>query len=179
MSHVIGSLERQDKKSLYDCVPVENLRSAGGIPLLVSANPEYCFSMETNTFTKGRCLNPYDFRRTCGGSSGGEAALHGSGASLFGIGSDMAGSIRIPCLFNGVFGHKPTGGLISNQGHFPNSEDRECLGLLQMGPITRFGRDLGLLMHIMIGRNAEKLELMTPVVTKEIKVRILIKFMAL
>lgn len=72
MSHVIGSLERLSNKSQYDCVPVENLRSAGGIPLVVSATPEYCCSIETNTFTSGRCVNPYDYRRSCGGSSGGE-----------------------------------------------------------------------------------------------------------
>ncbi|KNC31564.1 hypothetical protein FF38_12791 [Lucilia cuprina] len=170
MSYVIGSLERVNKKAPRDCTPVENFRSAGGIPLLVSSNPEYCFSIETNTFTNGRCLNPYDFRRTCGGSSGGEGALHGSGASLFGIGSDIAGSIRIPSLFNGVFGHKPTGGLISNQGHFPNSDDPDCLEYLQMGPITRFGRDLGLLLQIMVGKEAHKLELLAPVETKDIKV---------
>ncbi|XP_065372519.1 fatty-acid amide hydrolase 2-B-like [Calliphora vicina] len=170
MAHVVGSLERVGQKAQYDCVPVENFRSAGGIPLLVSATPEYCFSIETNSFTNDRCLNPYDFRRTCGGSSGGEGALHGSGASIFGIGSDIAGSIRIPCLFNGVFGHKPTGGLISNLGHFPNSDDPKCLEYLQMGPITRFGRDLGMLLQVMIGRKADKLELLTPVDTKEIKV---------
>lgn len=58
----------------------------------------------------GRTLNPYNSSRTPGGSSGGEGALLGAGASVFGIGSDIAGSIRVPALFNGVFGHKPTAG---------------------------------------------------------------------
>lgn len=58
----------------------------------------------------GRSLNPYDSSKTPGGSSGGEGALLGAGASVFGIGSDIAGSIRVPAMFNGIFGHKPTAG---------------------------------------------------------------------
>ncbi|XP_073817414.1 fatty-acid amide hydrolase 2-A-like [Musca autumnalis] len=170
MSYVVGSLQRVDKKAERDCIAVENLKSAGAIPLLVSANPEYCFSIETNSYTNGKCLNPYDFRRSCGGSSGGEGALNGSGATLFGIGSDIAGSIRIPSLFNGVFGHKPTGGLIPNTGVFPSSDDEECNQYLQTGVISRFGSDLGLLLHIMAGANAEKMEFVHPIETKDIKI---------
>lgn len=58
----------------------------------------------------GRTLNPYNSSKTSGGSSGGEGALLGAGASVFGVGSDIAGSIRVPALFNGIFGHKPTAG---------------------------------------------------------------------
>ena len=72
MSHVVGSLKRVGMKSVFNCQPVQNLIDAGAIVLLVSATPEYCFSIETNTLTQGRCLNPYDYRRSCGGSSGGE-----------------------------------------------------------------------------------------------------------
>lgn len=72
MSHTVGSLNRLQIKATVDSIPVYNLRSAGGIILLVSATPEYCSSIETFSFINGRCLNPYDFRRTCGGSSGGE-----------------------------------------------------------------------------------------------------------
>jgi len=51
-----------------------------------------------------------------GGSSGGEAGLQGAAGSAFGVGSDIGGSIRIPSFFCGVFGHKPTIGLVSNIG---------------------------------------------------------------
>ncbi|XP_061387269.1 fatty-acid amide hydrolase 2-B-like [Musca vetustissima] len=170
MSFVVGSLQRVDTKAKRDCIAVENLKSAGAIPLLVSANPEYCFSIETNSYTNGKCLNAYDFRRTCGGSSGGEGALNGSGATLFGIGSDIAGSIRIPSLFNGVFGHKPTGGLIPNIEVFPSSDDEECNQYLQTGVISRFGSDLGLILHIMAGEHARKLEFVHPIETKDIKI---------
>lgn len=170
MPHRVGSLQRGQQISAENGEVVNNLVSAGGIPLLVSITPEYCFSMETNPATQKRCLNPYDCRRTPGGSSGGEGALNGAGASLFGVASDIAGSIRFPSLFNGVFGHKPTGGITSIEGHFPDSKDKVCREYLQLGPITRFGRDLGLLMQIMAGKNAEKLDLLTPVETKDIKI---------
>lgn len=75
MSHVVGSLKRGGMKAEIDCQPVENLIKAGGILLLVTVTPEYCFSIETNTLTQGRCRNPYDYRRSCGGSSGGEVKL--------------------------------------------------------------------------------------------------------
>jgi len=51
-----------------------------------------------------------------GGSSGGEAALQGAAGSAFGIGSDIGGSIRMPAFFCGLYGHKPTSGLVSNWG---------------------------------------------------------------
>uniref|UniRef100_A0A1I8NX75 Amidase domain-containing protein n=1 Tax=Stomoxys calcitrans TaxID=35570 RepID=A0A1I8NX75_STOCA len=170
MSHVVGSLKRVGIKAKIENESVENLRLAGAIPLLVSANPEYCFSIETTSYTNGRCLNPYDSRRSSGGSSGGEGALNGSGATLFGIGSDIAGSIRIPSLFNGVFGHKPTGGLVPINGIFPSSAEAECAQLLQPGIITRFGSDLSLLLHVMAGENSVKLGFASAVDTKEIKV---------
>ena len=89
---------------------------------------------------------------------------------MFGVGSDIAGSIRIPSLYNGVFGHKPTGGLVSIKGSFPSSTDACYAEYLQVGPITRFATDLGLLMQVMAGSNAAKLDLMNPPETKSIKV---------
>lgn len=79
----------------------------------------------------------------------------------------------MPALYCGVFGHKPTGGLVSVKGHFPFSHtDEDFDHYLQMGPITRFARDLPLLMQIMAGKNAEKLKLDEPVKLNDIKVRI-------
>lgn len=105
-----GSLPRRSVRASVDGEAVANLRASGCIPLLVSNTPEYCLSWESYNHVTGRTLNPYDSRRTAGGSSGGEGALIGAGASLFGVGSDVAGSIRVPSLFNGIFGHKPTAG---------------------------------------------------------------------
>uniref|UniRef100_W8C047 Fatty-acid amide hydrolase 2 n=1 Tax=Ceratitis capitata TaxID=7213 RepID=W8C047_CERCA len=167
----VGSRKRAHMICMENGEVVGNVVAAGGIPLLISATPEYCFSIETNPAPPQKpCLNPYDSRRASGGSSGGEGALNGAGASLFGVGSDLGGSIRIPSLFCGVFGHKPTGGVTSIVGHFPGSSEENVKQYLQLGPITRYGRDLALLMQVMAGRNAQKLDLLTPVETKDIKI---------
>ncbi|XP_060649120.1 fatty-acid amide hydrolase 2-A [Drosophila nasuta] len=171
LSFSVGSVVRKGMKAPRDGDVVALVRAAGGIPLLVSANPEFCMSFETNTVLNGRCLNPYDLARTTGGSSGGEAALNGCGASTFGIASDISGSIRLPAMFCGVYGHKPTGGLTSVHGHFPYSTiDENFPNLLQIGPITRFARDMPLLLEIMAGDNKHKLNFAEPVALKEIKI---------
>ncbi|XP_037955271.1 fatty-acid amide hydrolase 2-B-like [Teleopsis dalmanni] len=170
LSFEVGSLKRQGMKSKSNGAVISILRSAGAIPLLVSANPEYCFSIETNTYTNGKCCNAYDATKSSGGSSGGEGALNGAGATLFGIGSDIAGSIRIPSLFNGVFGHKPTGGAVSVSGHFPHANDADYIQYLQLGPITRFASDLSLILHVMAGNKASKLHLLSPVQLNQMKI---------
>lgn len=68
----------------------------------------------TDIGTEGRTANPFNHHVTVGGSSGGEAALISAAGAPFGIGSDIGGSIRMPAAFVGIFGHKPTGGLVSN-----------------------------------------------------------------
>lgn len=84
-----GSVSRFAKgfRAQKDGVVVERLRAAGAIPLLVSNTPEFCMSWESYNHVNGRVLNPYHSGRTSGGSSGGEGALLGCGASLFGVGS--------------------------------------------------------------------------------------------
>lgn len=176
MSYSVGSLPRKGMRAAEDGIAVGYIKSAGGIPLLVSNTPEYCTSWESGNKVNGRSLNPYDTRRSSGGSSGGEGALIGSGASLFGIGSDIAGSIRVPAMFNGIFGHKPTGGLCSVEGHFPYSKDGAFRNYLVVGPMCRYAKDLPTLMHIMAGPNADKLRLNEPLYTKDIKVNPFFRF---
>jgi fatty acid amide hydrolase 2 len=86
MLHGTASLPRVGVRSDRDAVAVEKLRAAGAIPLLVSTTPEYCLSWECYNHVTGRTLNPHKLSRTPGGSSGGEAALVGAGASCFGVG---------------------------------------------------------------------------------------------
>lgn len=171
LSFSVGSLRRKGLRAAADGAAVKNLRAAGAIPLLVSNTPEFCTSWESNNYITGRTLNPHDSRRTAGGSSGGEGALVGAGASLFGVGSDVAGSIRVPAMFNGVFGHKPTAGVISLDGHFPNSPEKGFNQYLTVGPICRYAKDLPTLMHVMAGaENAPKLRLDEPCATKDIRI---------
>lgn len=169
LSKCVGSVPRANIKSVKDGEAVGYLKSAGAIPLLISTTPELCLNWETNTHVNGCTKNSYDFKRTPGGSSGGEGALIGAGASLFGVGSDVAGSIRVPALFNGIFGHKPTAKVISLNGHIPESTP-EIDNYLVIGPMARYAKDLPILVHIMAGSNAGKLRLTEPINTRDIKV---------
>ncbi|XP_011629974.1 fatty-acid amide hydrolase 2-B-like [Pogonomyrmex barbatus] len=109
-SHSGCTLPRKGMKADYDATVIELLRNAGAIPLCVTNTPELSTGIESTNLLIGRTCNPYDTRYSAGGSSGGEGALLGAGASVIGLGSDMAGSIRLPAFLNGVFGHKPTAG---------------------------------------------------------------------
>ncbi|XP_050460359.1 fatty-acid amide hydrolase 2-like isoform X2 [Cataglyphis hispanica] len=169
-SHTSGSLGRKGVKASCDAVVIELLRNAGAIPVCVTNIPEQCGGFESANLLYGRTYNPYDTRYTSGGSSGGEGALIGAGASVIGIGSDLAGSIRIPALYNGIFGHKPTAGIISNIGHFPYSEDKDFQKLLTTGPLTRYAEDLELLMKVLTSTCDRNLRLDVPVDLRQLKV---------
>ncbi|XP_024086450.1 fatty-acid amide hydrolase 2-A-like isoform X1 [Cimex lectularius] len=159
MSYCVGSLPRMGVKAEQDGQAVSNIKKAGGIPLCVTNTPELCLCWESNNLVTGKTNNPYNIYRTSGGSSGGEGALLGAGASLVGIGSDIAGSIRIPAMFNGVYGHKPTPRMISLEGHYPISKDDKFSKFLVLGPLTRYVEDLTLMMKVMGGENAKMLHL--------------------
>lgn len=75
MSYSVGSVHRKGIKAPEDGETVALLKSAGGIPLLVSNTPEFCTSWESSNLVTGRSLNPFDTRRSPGGSSGGEASI--------------------------------------------------------------------------------------------------------
>ena len=119
MPNVSGLVSRKGLIQKEDAETVNRLIRAGFIPLGVTNTSELCLWMETNNQVYGRTNNAYDQTRTAGGSSGGEGAIVAAGGSPFGLGSDIWGSIRSPAFFNGVFGHKPTGGLVPSTGHFP------------------------------------------------------------
>ena len=120
---------------------VERIVAAGAIPLGVTNTSELTLWVESSNRVYGRTSNAYDPRRSAGGSSGGEGAAVGAGLVPFGIGSDIGGSIRIPAFFNGVFGHKPTPGLVPSSLVYPPA-DGDALKLLGVGPITRRAEDL-------------------------------------
>lgn len=129
---------------------VQRLRDAGAIVLGFTNTPELCMWMETHNRVYGRTRNPYDPRRTAGGSSGGEGAIIGAGGSPFGLGADVGGSIRFPAFFNGVFGHKPTPGIVPNTGQVPlpvGAMNRNCV----TGPLARRAEDLWPLLNILAG----------------------------
>jgi fatty acid amide hydrolase 2 len=143
-----GSLARKDAVASRDATFVRRLRDAGAIPIGVTNQSELGLWFESSNPIYGRTNNPYDSRRTAGGSSGGEGALVGAGLNAFGIGSDMGGSIRLPAFFCGVFGHKPTGNFVPTSGHFPVDYSDHRLPTppstryISIGPMSRHASDL-------------------------------------
>lgn len=150
MPQSAGLVLRQDLRAQEDATTVARLRRAGAIPMGVSNTSELCMWMETKNRVYGRTNNPYDPRWIVGGSSGGEGAIVGAGASPFGLGSDVGGSIRMPAFFNGVFGHKPSGGLVPATGQFPCA-DPAAGRFLSTGPLCRRAEDLMPLLEILAG----------------------------
>jgi len=150
MPNTSGLVSRRDVVAAEDATAVARLRAAGAVPLGVTNVSELCMWMETVNHVYGRTNNPYDPSRIVGGSSGGEGAIVGAGASPFGLGSDIGGSIRMPAFFNGVFGHKPTGGLVPGTGQHPIAEN-EALRYLTTGPLARRAEDLMPLLRVLAG----------------------------
>ncbi|XP_020288043.1 fatty-acid amide hydrolase 2-like isoform X2 [Pseudomyrmex gracilis] len=169
-SHTGCTLSRKGVKATDDAVVVKLLRDAGAILLCITNTPEMCICFETTNLVYGHTKNPYDARYSAGGSSGGEGALLGAGASLIGFGSDLGGSIRVPALYNGVFGHKPTSGIVSNTGHYPLSDDKCFQSLLCLGPLARYAEDLSLVMRVITSQCGCNLRLDVPVDVNELKV---------
>ncbi len=149
MPNTGGVLHRKGIIASHDSTVSARIRGAGAIPFGVSNVPEGGLWMETHNLIWGRTNNPWDLSRTSGGSSGGEGALVGSGASPFGIGSDIGGSIRIPAAFCGTVGHKPSAGLVPNTGHFPSAKDPH--GYMVIGPLCRRVGDVMPILRVIAG----------------------------
>jgi fatty acid amide hydrolase 2 len=150
MPHSAGVLARREHRATKTAPAVKRLIDAGAIPIGVTNTSELTLWLESENPVYGRTNNPYDATRTAGGSSGGEGAAVGSGGSVFGVAADIGGSIRVPALFCGVFGHKPSPGLVPNTGLWP-STNGEAENLLAIGPLTRRAEDLLPLLRIMAG----------------------------
>lgn len=98
----------------------------------------------------GQTNNPWDHTRTPGGSSGGSSAALAAGLTALEAGSDIGGSIRNPAHYCGVYGHKPTWGIISDRGHaLPGAAAPADIAVC--GPLARSAEDLALLMGLLAG----------------------------
>ena len=150
MPNAAGLVARREHRSTETAPAVQRLIDAGGIPLAVTNTSEMTMWIESDNRLYGRTNNAYSEKRTAGGSSGGEGAVVGSGGTPFGLGSDIAGSIRIPAFFNGVFGHKPSADVVPDTGQFPSAEG-EAARMLTMGPIARRAEDLMPVLKLIAG----------------------------
>ena len=134
--------------SQADATVVARLRAAGAIPIARTNLPDLLFAFESDNLIYGRTNNPYDLSRTPGGSSGGEAALIAACGSPFGLGSDAAGSVRLPAHFCGIASIKPTSGRLPRTGHVPPAGGWLEM-VWQIGPMARHVEDLCTIMPIL------------------------------
>ena len=141
-----GSRSLQDHVPEQDCVCVERLVAAGAIVVGKTNNPEFCYRGTTFNEVYGVTRNPRDLTRTTGGSSGGAAASVAAEMVPLAVGTDGGGSIRIPSAFCGVYGIKPTYGLVPKVPGF-----RGWPTLSVTGPIAASVRDLALALSVMSG----------------------------
>ncbi len=131
-----------------DDVAVGRLKKAGVVILGKTNTPTMGFKPVTNNLIFGETKNPWDIRKTSGGSSGGAAVAVASGLGPLATGSDGGGSIRIPSSLCGVYGLKPTFGRIP---HVVMRSNGYLGTLYHKGPITRYVQDAALMLDVMAG----------------------------
>jgi Asp-tRNA(Asn)/Glu-tRNA(Gln) amidotransferase A subunit family amidase len=139
-----GSVLRQDYVPTTDAPAVARLKAAGAIILGKTNAAEMAMDYNADNLVFGRTNHPLNSDLTPGGSSGGEAVAIATHMSPGGLGSDLAGSVRIPAHFCGICGLKPTTGRVPGEGQFPPSTGPYSLGAV-IGPMARTVADLRLL----------------------------------
>ena len=140
-----GSMIRAEHIPTTDATAVARLKAAGAIILAKSNAAEMAMDYNADNPVFGRTNHPEDPALTPGGSSGGEAAAIATGMSPGGLGSDLAGSVRIPAHFCGIAALKATTGRVPGDGQFPPSTGPYALGAV-IGPMARKVGDLRLLL---------------------------------
>lgn len=130
----------------YDSPVAKRLKAAGAVILGTTNMHEFAAGVTNDNPHYGPVRNPWDTTRISGGSSGGSAAAVSAGLAAAAIGTDTAGSVRIPAALCGVFGLKPTYGLISRIGVIPLASSFDTVGTL-----TNSAWDAGALLGVLAG----------------------------
>jgi amidase len=147
-----GAPELRDHVPEVDALAVGRLRAAGAVIFGKTNTPLYAGDFQTSNEVYGLTNNPWDPNRTAGGSSGGAAVAVAAGLTPLELGSDIGGSIRNPAHFNGVYGLKPSWGVVPGRGHIPGppgtlvEADVNC-----NGPLARSLDDLRLALDVLAG----------------------------
>lgn len=133
---------------------VQRYVDAGAIIMGKTNVPLFCADSQSYNELFGTTNNPWDLQRTPGGSSGGAAAALAAGLSGLELGSDIGGSIRLPAAWTGVYGHRPSHGIVSFRGHIPPPPGiLSEADLAVAGPLARSAADLKLALKILAGPN--------------------------
>ena len=128
---------------------IEALIQEGAIIFGLSNSPQYGRDVQTYNDVYGITSNPWDLTKTPGGSSGGSAAALAADLTSLELGSDIGGSIRTPAHYCGVYGHKPTLGIIPKIKPLPSPQIQDDLSVV--GPLSRSANDLELALSVMAG----------------------------
>jgi aspartyl-tRNA(Asn)/glutamyl-tRNA(Gln) amidotransferase subunit A len=149
---IAGMPSTYGSRLLKDNVPKETapigerIIKAGGIIIGRTNTPEFAWRGSTDNPLFGETRNPWDVTKTSGGSSGGAGAAVAAGLTSLSLGTDGAGSIRIPASFCGIVGHKPSFGRVP---FFPSPGASELTA--HAGPMTRTVRDAALFLDVIAG----------------------------
>jgi amidase len=153
-----GSKTLEQHVPKQNAVVVERLEAAGAVIVGKTNLPEWAADWQSFNDVAGAARNPWDRGRTPGGSTGGGAAAVAAGLGFLEIGSDIAGSIRIPAHFCGVYGHKSTWGVVPMRGHIPPPPGMQGTGseLSVAGPLARSAEDLLLELGVVAGPDRDE-----------------------
>lgn len=163
-----GATELKDFVPDTDAVAVAKVRAAGAVVFGKTNIPRWSGDYQSFNEIFGTTSNPWNLDCTPGGSSGGPAAAVAMGFTGFEIGTDIGGSIRLPAAYCGVYGHKPSFGVIPTHGYLDSVRyHRNTADVNVFGPIARSIDDLELLLDLLAGPNPDdapgwKLELPAP-----------------
>lgn len=141
------------RRAVRDAEAVRRLEAAGAIVIGKTNIPVMLADWQTTNPVYGTTRNPWALERSPGGSSGGAAAALAAGLTALEIGSDIGGSIRNPAHCCGVYGHRPSFGLVPTEGHaLPGAE--VALDINVVGPLARSAADLELALGVLAGPGA-------------------------
>jgi amidase len=147
-----GVPEWRDFVSPVDAPAAARLRAAGAVLLGKTNVPPMLADWQSANPVYGRTGNPWDLERTPGGSSGGSAAALAAGLAALEVGSDIGGSIRVPAVFCGVYGHRPSETLLPRSGQFPMPPLPNAAVVMGVqGPLARSAEDLELALSVLAG----------------------------
>lgn len=147
-----GTPDLADHVPGRDATAVARLRAAGAVVLGKTNTPPWAGDAQTDNPVFGRTSNPWDRARSPGGSSGGAAAAVAAGLTGLDLGSDLGGSIRMPAGYCGVFGLRPSFGVVPTRGHLPPPPGaRTELDMGVLGPLARSADDLALALDVLAG----------------------------
>src|SRR5215469_3821882 len=147
-----GATELAKHIPAADALGVARLKRAGAIIFGKTNTPEYAGDWQTYNEVYGRTNNPWDVSRTAGGSSGGAAAAVAAGLTPLEFGSDIGGSIRVPSHCNGVYGLKPSWGVVPVRGHIPGPPGSLLTPDVGVaGPMARSVADLRTALGVLAG----------------------------